>query len=267
MKMDELMKQVQKIFSEYVVELSADFYMKIRSDSWTKWLDDPVVYRVVGAMLARQVYFTIQFVSSPRLWNKHTGPLILRPMMETYLKLAWIAQDPVVRCTGIARADLLGGISRLSQLKEKIASLDLDEGLDQSDAFIKMHNDELLNFQGEHKPIMIESREMAQKLGGRALDAYRKFQIPFSSSVHSTWNHISRCNLIHDPNPLHRYQLVAMFPEIRINLVHALSAAEICDETFGLFQNGSEDSKSPLEMLYARLEELSAGEEDDLNRA
>lgn len=253
---DEKFKLLFEVFLDYSDSIENDFVEQI--EKWPSSLEESVVYRIMGAQLARQVHFTLSISTNPGLWNGHTAPLILRPMLETYLKMAWALQSPLSRCNGIARADLLGAISRLKQLKQEAEK---NESAEASTTLLDSMNDlfeqELALFDDQEKAILIESREMARKAGEQALTMYRNYQVKFSSAVHSTWNHISRFNLNYDPNPLHRFQLVAMFPEIGANFMHAFCAADLCDHTFRLIFE-SEEPRQPLSKLLGDLEKIGA---------
>lgn len=231
-----------------------------RLDNWPANLSDPIIRRVVGSLLARQVYLSLNVIGNPGLWNSHTAPLLLRPVLESYLKIAWILQSPVSRSHGLARADLVGALNRVSQLKDASAKLTSQKKMEKFSApTVKALQDELALYSDDHKPLMIESREMARKVGGKALETYRAYQVKLSSAVHSTWNHISRYNLTRDPNPLHRFQCIPMFPEIDFDFMHAVAAVDLCERTLGLLEvDQNDDPHLLMEQLLSDLEKIGA---------
>ena len=68
-----------------------------RIGRWPVDLTKREVHEVVGGLLARQATLGIQLASSPGIWNGHVAPLILRTMVDTFITLAWIIEDPVDR--------------------------------------------------------------------------------------------------------------------------------------------------------------------------
>jgi len=224
---------------------------------WPNDLSEPVVRRVLTTLLARQTYFAMTFATNGGMWNRHTAALMLRPMLETHLKICWVLQKPLVRCHGIARADLIGALDKLTNLTEAASKVAQSDEMNlMAGNLSEMLRKELSLFDADQKAIMVESREMANKVGGEPLALYRRYHIRFSASVHSNWNHIARFNLNRDPNPLHRFQLVAMFPNVELNFEHALAAAVFADETLCLFRKS--DSSTSLNKLFEDLEKIGA---------
>jgi hypothetical protein len=256
----ENFEKLMSVFAAYGETLLGDLE-RVLSD-WPTRFDEPHVRRVLGGLLCRQVNFSIHITSAPGLWNEQMAPLLLRPMLETHLKVAWILEDPITRSAGIAKADLIGAITKIQRLEESTREPGENDNSwlsENAKKQVALFERELSLFDPEKKPIMIESRQMAQKLGGRAQEYYRSYQVRFSSVVHSTWYHLLRFNLISDPNPLHRFQLIPMYPEIGFDFMPALAAADFCDKTFSsLNEVKVETINGPLENLLEDLKQIGA---------
>ena len=51
----------------------------------------------IGALLARMVTLATEIATSPQTWNEHIAPVLLRSMVDAYITLAWIFNDPLDR--------------------------------------------------------------------------------------------------------------------------------------------------------------------------
>src|SRR5215831_8162688 len=95
---------IVKVVEEFVREIESEL-----AERWRNWKLDFAhleVHEVVGALLARQVTLAKYLSQNFSLWNWDIAPLLLRPMTEVYLNLAWILAEPNER----ARAFVLYGL-------------------------------------------------------------------------------------------------------------------------------------------------------------
>ena len=108
---------VQSVFESYETQIKEALAKII--ESWPADLNEYPVPRVLGALLARQTTLTIHVVGDLFFWNPHLGPLILRPLLENWLKIEWLLKSPQKRACGIARADLIGARDKLEFIISK----------------------------------------------------------------------------------------------------------------------------------------------------
>jgi hypothetical protein len=70
------------------------------------------------------------------------------------------------------------------------------------------------------------------------LDFYNYVYTPFSSCVHSTWNHISRFNLIMCQNPLHQYHRTPVSTDPPVEIFYLDLAGRYLDKAERTFDLG-----------------------------
>lgn len=91
MSLEELFTAVE----DYIRRVRVELHTK-----WDEWTFNPAraeVHEVVGALMARQVTIATQLASNPSTWNRHIAPTLLRTMVDVYIMLAWILQQPLDR--------------------------------------------------------------------------------------------------------------------------------------------------------------------------
>ncbi len=243
--------EISPILSRYEDGARTEFYKLV--ETWPEELSEKPVPRVLGALVARQTTLALSLVSYHSLWNHHLAPLILRSLLENWLKIEWLIRDPVRHACGIAKADLTGAKTKV----QRIAAKKNPGTKERAEEIVDLLTTEEQMFQSEQKTIIVDPRTMANKAGGEALIAYRRHHVLFSSCVHSSWNHIARFNLTIDPNPLHRYPFIPMWKEIVADLNFPLLAAEYCDKAFhSVTREETGNPYSAYKQLVAELSKL-----------
>ena len=166
-------------------------------------------YRTVAeGIVARAASLFQSMGINPRTWTATTAPLVLRPMIECYIDLAYIAKDPGTR----AGKYLDAGMGR-----EKIA-------VHQAEVVARRQEDEavkqLLQDRAEIGERIVESRKAEWATDGqqgdwagndlrkRAKEAdledlYEGAYSPWSNVMHNSWSHLVRTNSEPCLNPLH----------------------------------------------------------------
>ncbi len=251
MTSDIAFEDLMKLMRAYEAQTKQD--LRSITDAWPADLSEHPIPRVLGALIARQTTLALHVVSDPFFWNADIGPLILRPMLENWLKIEWCLKAPLARCLGIAKADLSGAKSRVQRLAATTRYPGAQQG---GTAILELLDQEESLFLAEGKPVMIDSRQMAKNVGGEALIAYRRHHVLMSSCVHSAWNHIARYNLKVNPNPLHRHNFVPMLKEPDIDAGFALTAAEYCDKAFRSILRSNGSLTTAYDDLLNKLHEL-----------
>ena len=215
--------------------------------------------------MARQVTIATQLASNPSIWNGHIAPTLLRTMVDVYIMLAWFLQQPLDR----SRKYVLYGLGQEKLFLENLkASLPEEESenhpiVEIVESWINSQRFTFLTDVNVGSWSGLSTRAMAQEAG--CMDIYRHAYTPFSSSAHSTWNHVAKYNLQPCDNPLHRYHMVPVDSEEPIDPDYLYRAAKYVDKTFVLFENTFEVTSresSAFQQLTKALEKFSAhGEE------
>ena len=165
-------------------------------------------YDVTAGLLARNLQFACDVTGNPSLWVMPIAAILLRCMIETQIRLAWL-----IKCGsdkdfkdyvefGLGQEKLLvEHYKRLSKEGRPDRQRILDE-IEDREMWINAQKWEFLlavdvggGSQGK------DLRTMADEAG--ILDLHRLAFSPFSSAVHGHWNTIARLNLIPCSNPLH----------------------------------------------------------------
>lgn len=218
--------------------------IKELNQRWKKWkidLDKVEIHEVIGALMARQVTLAVELANAPIIWNGHIAPLILRSMIDTYINMAWILENPHERATKFIEHGL--GQEKLILEHLKAATFD-EEVKDQNDLVAAMEN--WLNSQKLTYFIEVNlgswsgqsTRKMAEE--AQCIDIYNYAYLPFSSATHSMWNHISKYNLKICQNPLHRYHKIPDVPSFPVDIDYLYRAAKYVKKTFDLFDTKTE---------------------------
>lgn len=256
---------------ENIRRVSTAFVGNARSDLQRRWaalprdLEHRELHEVVGGLLSRQVTLAAQLAMAPTSWNGHVGPLFLRAMAEVHITLVWIFKEPTTR----ARDFVLHGLSeeklriehrREDQTAVAAANPEEYEGmLAAMEAWVEeqrvLHLVEvnLGSWSGK------STRAMAEEAG--CLDFYNYVFAPFSTCVHSMWNHVARYDLVQCDNPLHQYHRVARSTDRPLDLDYLRLVARYLDKSQRQFDRhfGLEITEaSALEKLETDLEEVAA---------
>ena len=85
-----------KLVEDYIDGVTAEF--RARWEKWPVSIEQPGPSEVTVGLLRRQYGLALNLGTNPNIWNAEIAPIILRCMVEVYITLAWILEDPVVRC-------------------------------------------------------------------------------------------------------------------------------------------------------------------------
>jgi hypothetical protein len=196
------------------------------------------MHEVIGALLARQVSLATHLTQSPTIWNGHIGPLVLRPMTDAYITLAWIFMDPLDRSRRFIEFGL--GQAKL-QLEHRKKQLESEGQVPKDDPLVK-GIESWINEQRWADLTEVDvgawsgldTRKMAEDAG--CIDLYNYAYSPFSSSTHNMWLHIARYNLEHCQNPPHRYHMIPIDRLVSPDIDYVHRAAKYVEKSFKLFE-------------------------------
>ena len=208
-----------------------------RWDAWARNHEEREVHEVIGAFLSRQVTLTAELARNPGVWNDYVAPLILRPMVEVLITVAWILGDPPERSKrfilyGLGQEKLL-----LEHLKARLAERGIDPNQDQDFQELERW---LIAQRYSHLTEVnvgdwagVNLREMADETGH--LDIHRIDYARWSGATHNMWPHLVRFNLQQCQNALHGFHRVPLVLRMSQDPYYLQWAAECLDKTFALF--------------------------------
>jgi Family of unknown function (DUF5677) len=163
---------------------------------------------VLAGLLARQATLSIRLAEHPLLWDGHLATMVLRGMVECLVTLRWIVLDPVVRASEYVAFGLGQAKLTLSHIQKEI---ELETDAETKERLIRVAtmqeawiiSQKLMPFVDVNLGSWTGSsiRKMCDEIGDEEL--YNFYFVPFSSSVHSTWQHVSTWNTKLCKNPLH----------------------------------------------------------------
>ena len=107
-------KQLQTSTSEYRRLLKIE--LEERWNSLTIDQTKTAEYEVIFALLSRQCSFVYDLSFSPFSWNEVFLPVIMRCMVENYINISYITQNPIER----AKLFIKKGLSSESLILQKI---------------------------------------------------------------------------------------------------------------------------------------------------
>jgi hypothetical protein len=265
--------QMRKFIDEYCENVASSF--RIRWSGLKIDLYNQYVHESLGALLARQATLSIEFARAPTTWNGHVAPLFLRCMVDAYISLAWILDDPQER----SRVYVEYGLGQ-----EKLYISYLEDGIGENvDSQDKAGVEEIIAARRawlENQLAMwatdvnigswsgMSTRDMAKTIGRESL--YKFAYMPFSGCAHNMWQHVGVYNMKPCRNPLHKYHLV---PDMREADIHpdffyrsakyVSMAYELCDEKLGT----KCDAPLPVDFLVARFGVSEEEGVDDQDRS
>lgn len=245
--------ELQKVVEVYVA--SARRELKERVQSWQIDMSRRNEYAVCAALAGRQVSLATQLARAPSTWNEHSAPLFLRAMIDVLITLKWILVEPGKR----ANLFLAHGLGQAKLTKEHrkdksgadLAVDSLEDWINQFkvEGFVEVN---VGSWSGS------DMRTMAEDVGER--DLHRLCYAPFSSCVHSTFDHIGRFNLVRSANPLHQFVPVPVDPEIPSTPHYVWVAAKYLQKTWDALDasvtTGSSQA-SAYDVLTKALDELA----------
>ena len=202
-------------------------------DRWAVWAqgyEERHVHEVVGGLLARQATLAGEFASNPSIWNAHSAPLVLRPMVENCITMTWILRSPAER----AKLFIAHGLGQENLLLEQAKAGLRETGADPDNDHDIKRWEQWLN--GQRYTFLTEVnvgnwgpnlREMAEETG--LIELHRNDYTRWSSTTHSMWHHVVRFNLKSCTNPLHGYHRVPTIQRLAPEPELLQTAAEYVD--------------------------------------
>lgn len=215
-------------------------------------------YEVIGALLARQSTLSIELARNPSIWNPHISPVILRSMTDALITVSWLMKDNYEEK---AEGFIKYGLGKEKVLIEhyKAEKTEDDDFKEQYEQMIQYREDWL---NGQRYDFLTEvdtssswagvgTRKMAFESNCESL--YKFAYEPYSSASHNTWQHISKFNLKHCSNPLHKKHKIPIVPDISSDINYLFNSAKYLSKTFEAVDNKFDlevETPDPYQLIY-----------------
>jgi Family of unknown function (DUF5677) len=187
----------------------------------------PHVPSVLAGLLARQATLTTRLAQCPPLWDGHSAPLLLRPMVESLVTFRWIIIDPVNRaneyiCYGLGQAKL-----QLAKLQAELETMEDGPAKERAIWTAQMQeawilSQRLIQFVDVNLGSWTGSsvRQMCIETDDKEL--YDWWFAVHSACVHNTWQHVAEWNTKTCKNPLHQEHRLSHVaaPTLTLDYVH-----------------------------------------------
>ena len=231
-------------------ELLSDFVAKypdnVRTGFDERWslvrpeIYDKYVHECIGGLLSRQATLTIEMAMAPSTWNVHVAPLFLRCMVDAYITLAWIFDEPIERSEKYIKYGLGQEKLYIEYLQEA-----LQEEPDSYDAaniqkVVEIRkswlNGQLAEWATEINVGSwsgISTRDMAKEIGRESI--YKHAYVPFSGPTHNMWQHVGMYNVEPCQNPLHKWHLVPKIRRVPLDPDFMYRSAKYISQSYELF--------------------------------
>ena len=198
------------------------------------------VHECIGGLLSRQATLTIEMAMAPSTWNGHVAPLFLRCMVDGYITLAWILDDPQERSEKYIKHGLGQEKLYIEYLEEALQKEPDSYDAENVREMIKIRKS-WLNAQLAEWAIEVNvgswsgksTREMAQEIGGESI--YKHAYVPFSGPAHNMWQHVGVYNVEPCQNPLHKNHLVPKIRSVPLAPDFMYRSAKYVSQSYELF--------------------------------
>ena len=255
-------------------DVNKDFWLAINefvrhvdgmlTERWRKWAtthEDRDLHEVIGGILSRQVSLTSQLALNIGMWNYEVAPLMLRPMVEGLITLAWILEDPQDK----PRKFMLYGLGQdkllLEHEKEQLRQRGVDPDQDQTivkwESWLNAERLTELTEVNVGEWAGMNLRQMAEQ--AHCLDLHKIDYARWSGATHGMWQHLVKFNLRHCKNPLHGFHRVPLNQQPSPDPGYLQWASEYVDLSFNIFDEKVGihiDGPSATEMLEHGLEKV-----------
>ncbi len=213
--------------------------LRLRCEEYKPDLQEPEVFNVLTALLARQATLAIELASAPQLWNGHSAPLFLRAMTDVHITIAWILLDPRTRARQYINHGLGQAVLALEHRKKDMERADaeskekLDKFISAEEAWINAQKFSFLVDVNIGAWSGKTARQMSEEAG--ILEFYNYVYTPFTQCVHSTWCHVGRYNSAPSESPLTRLLWMPHIADSSSDIWNLHLAAKYLDKTFNMF--------------------------------
>lgn len=229
-------------FHSILEEVTSNFRNLLDNELTKRWesitidLSQFAEYEVIWGLVSRQCSFVNEMSYSCLTWNQFFLPIVMRCMVENYINISWILQQPSHRAKMFIKYGLGRETKHLEYLKLKADKSEKDlQFIQQTENWINQQSFTFLNEinvggwkkEKEFNDVRNTAKEAGEK------EYYDIFYDVCSSATHSTWNYIGKHNLKICENPLHKNHRIPIIKDPEIEPKLFLILAGILKDTFG----------------------------------
>lgn len=225
--------------------------------------DNKIVLEVIGGLYSRHVSLTYKFIDDSKLWNGELGSIFLRCVCENYITTAWILKQDVnersekfiAHGIGLMKLQYERTLDTVSKMK-KPSEFNLKYLEFQKHSINNERNEFIVDVNvGAWADIGV--RQMA--IEAECKDFYDFVFSPFSESIHGTWSHLIKYNLLEESDPLamnvKKPKLIIQSP----NIHYLKLAIKYTDKFISLIEGKFEKKftlSNPSIKFYSQLSEI-----------
>lgn len=243
--MDKKQKELWDFVEGFCDNLKENFdqrWAQVTPDTYNKY-----THHALGGLLARQATLAAELSRAPMSWNGHIAPLTLRCMVDAYITIAWMLEDPESRCEQYVKYGLGQEKLFIEHLKEGLGEEPDNYDAEQMEEMIRVREG-WLNSQLADWAIDVDigswsgmnTRDMAKEIGRESI--YKYSYRPFSGVAHNMWQHVGIYNFSNCAEPLHNNHLIPCVQEAPKDPDFLYRAAKYASITFELFDKKMETS-------------------------
>ena len=242
-----MVEKIDNLLDDFVEKYIAN----VRSGFDERWslivpeIYDKHVHECIGGLLSRQATLTIEMAKAPSTWNGHVAPLILRCMIDAYITLAWILDEPIERSEkyinyGLGQEKLF--IEYMEQAidedPEAYDTANLQKMIQARKSWLDYQLAEWATEVNIGSWSGMNTREMAKAIGRESI--YKYAYVPFSGTAHNMWQHIGRYNMSLCKNPLHKLHFVPKIHNSTVDPDFMYRSAKYLTLSFQVFDENME---------------------------
>ena len=231
-----------EVFWEMIRKLVENLaaHVHSRSELWSQSQESKYVQEVLGGILARQATLATELATNPNILNNHVAPLLLRPMVESCINVAWIMKSREERSKmfvdyGLGQENLLLEQWK-ADLREAGEDPDDDSHVREWEQWINTQRYTFLTEVNVGSWAGLSLRDMAEEVG--LINLHRNDYALWSGATHNMWHHIARINLQPCMNSLHGFHRIPEISRPAFDLSYLQKATEYVDLTVELLDEG-----------------------------
>ena len=219
---------------QFVETVTAHVYDRL--EAWKHGEESRQVQEVLGGILARQATLATELATNPSIWNQHIAPLLLRPMVESCINVAWILRSLDERSRmfvnyGLGQENLLLEQAK-ADLRESGEEPEENPRIEEWEQWINSQRYTFLTEVNVGSWAGLSLRDMADEVN--LLGIYRTDYAMWSGATHNMWHHIAHSNVQQCMNSLHGNHRIPEIARPAFDAVFLFKAAEYMDRTVEL---------------------------------
>jgi len=227
----------QQEFYTFLSEATEAYRKQLKQELDVRWaslkldLIKSFEFEVVWGLVSRQCSLVYQMSYSFFTWNELFLPIVLRCMVENYINISWITQQPSARSQMFIDYGLSSETKLIEYLRARIDKSEADEKfIKATESWIGQQRRHFLNEINVGSWNFSNIRKTAEEAGIK--DYYDLMYPVASTATHSTWNYIAKHNLEFCKSPFHKDHRIPVIVEPEIEVEMFMILAKVMQDTF-----------------------------------